>query len=428
MSVPRRTREERSEGGGERSALGLARSGAGPARGSLPCFRASEGQTQARIGLMRITMRRIKVRAMRYVVVDSTAFHPYKPKRPAPLERLFVGSHEGELRLCVPEVVVREVTRHYSRAVGPVYRELRQAQHHARKVGVLPSDLTALASLPDKTDLITQYEQSLRHDIGRRKGEVLPLPQVEHQWVLDRIFGPLKPSKQDEDSYRDNLIWKSVVELAANKKPADEIVFITNNSRDFGDGSGGLHEHLRDDLVTSDLDPDAITLMGTPKEYVDLYFAQQDRLRAQLEERILQPGPVRDDLEETLADSLEGEPLPHMELQLPAEGDISDVRTESVNKIKEVEITDIYHLYDGEFVVGLTVKVDVDVSYTVAAPTGNDLEYAPRWGIDGIEADAPFLMNTEGRLLLLDFELAWDDSESSWRNVELLYGKRLEDS
>jgi len=106
---------------------------------------------------------------MRYVVVDSPAFYPYKAKRPAPLERLFAGSQQGDLRLCVPEVVVREVTRHYARAVGPVYRELRQAQHHAREVGVLPSDLNALASLPDKTDLISQYEQSLRHDIGRRK-------------------------------------------------------------------------------------------------------------------------------------------------------------------------------------------------------------------------------------------------------------------
>jgi len=58
-----------------------------------------------------------------------------------------------------------------------------------------------------------------------------------------------------------SLIWKSVVELAATKKSDDEIVFITNNSRDFGDGDGGLHEHLREDLVASDLDSDAVTLM-----------------------------------------------------------------------------------------------------------------------------------------------------------------------
>jgi hypothetical protein len=166
------------------------------------------------------------------VVLDTTAFYPWEVQRPPALERLFLGGRRYELRLCVPEVVIRETTRHFSRRVNPAYNSFKDGYRAAKAAGTLPPELDIDFKRPPKADVVSAYERSLRNDIGDADGRVLPVPEVDHDWVLGRIFGPLKPSKPGDDSYRDILIWKTVVALVS-EDPTKDVIFITKNTTDF---------------------------------------------------------------------------------------------------------------------------------------------------------------------------------------------------
>src|SRR3954454_1219162 len=108
---------------------------------------------------------------MRHVVVDSTAFHPFRVRRPAALESLFAASTRREHRLCVPEVVVLEVTRHFGRGVNPAYNQFKKGLRAARDAGTLPPEFEVAFSRPAKADLVAAFEQQLRADVRGARGE-----------------------------------------------------------------------------------------------------------------------------------------------------------------------------------------------------------------------------------------------------------------
>jgi len=364
---------------------------------------------------------------MRFVVLDTTAFYPYSATRPPALERLFVGGSRYELRLRVPEVVIREVTRHFSRGASPAYNRFKDGFMAARQAGMLPPELSDVElKRPNKAEVVAAFERNLREAIRRVHGKVLPLPEVDHEWVLRRIFGPLKPSKADEDSYRDILIWKSVVELAGAHQDED-VIFITNNTADFAEkGTTDLHEELKEDLRIQNIHPDSVIIMRTPDDYVQAHLAAGDELRNQLEKFATEDGPARDELKEVLRVGLEGAALDDVRMALPAEGEIDDRRVETVNDISDIAVSDIYDIGDDEYSMSLRVVADVDVYYTVTAPTGYDLEFAPRWDIDGVDAGAPFLMNTEPKDLALDIEITWQSNTREWGEVEVSSGHEVD--
>lgn len=362
---------------------------------------------------------------MQTVVLDSTAFYPYTTQRTPQLERLFFAGQRGELRLCVPEVVVRETTRHFSRQINTAYRAFTDAYRAAKLAGTLPPELDLPFERPRKDEVVQAYDQSLRDDIRAAHGRILPVPEVEHEWVLSRIFGPLKPSKIDQDSYRDILIWKTVVALAA-ETPQSDVIFITKNTKDFATAEGNLHQDLIDDLVQQGLRPDSVQILPTPYDYVQSYLQPGDDLRAELHRLATQPGRVRDNLELMLAQGLEGNSLEEVDVRLPAEGYIADTHIESVTAIDDVTLVDLYEVGNDELICSFTVQAQVDVSYAVTAPTGHDLERAPRWAVDGEETGAPFLMNTETRDLELQVDVQWQPHEQEWGEVTLLSGHQLE--
>jgi hypothetical protein len=100
-------------------------------------------------------------------------------------------------------------------------------------------------------------------------------------------------------------------------------------------------------------------------------------------------------------------------------------QVEAVNDIGGIAVVDIYDIGDDEYAMSLQVMADIDVYYTVSAPTGYDLEFAPHWDVDGIEAGAPFLMNTERKDLALDIEVTWDTKTKEWRDVDVRSGHEV---
>ncbi|MDA0302641.1 MAG: hypothetical protein O2822_08950 [Chloroflexi bacterium] len=78
---------------------------------------------------------------------------------------------------------------------------------------------------------------------------VLPIPEVSHEVVIDRMHRGSKPfgrgGEQREKGYRDFLIWQSVLELKPSASGA--LALVTGNTKDFAGANGELDRDLADE-------------------------------------------------------------------------------------------------------------------------------------------------------------------------------------
>lgn len=154
----------------------------------------------------------------------------------------------GHVRLCVPEIVVRETVAHYRASLVQAQTLIRRGNSAFRKSG-------AQAIARDDVDdteintLVAAYDKWLRSTI-RECGEILPIADVEHSVLVDAVLSERKPFSAGEKGYRDALIWYSTV-AAATSGP---LTFVTDNSKDYLSNDGTtLAPDLLADLEHADI-------------------------------------------------------------------------------------------------------------------------------------------------------------------------------
>lgn len=177
------------------------------------------------------------------VVIDSTAiWNDWHLDRKA-WDVLQVFVEHGLLQVCVPEVVVQEVSRGYKRATNDLLGELKKLElwklHKLLGLSV-PTNIKDLK--PSVDQRISDYEPILRRRFDERRVAVVPLPQVEHQVLLTRALENRKPfDAEGKNGFRDALIWHTVLDLCYKTARTTKVLFITDNTNDFCDKkSGGL--------------------------------------------------------------------------------------------------------------------------------------------------------------------------------------------
>jgi hypothetical protein len=110
----------------------------------------------------------------------------------------------------------------------------------------------------DTNEIVDDYRKCLLQKIKKTDITVLSYPEITHQKVVQRDLQRRKPFKENGIGYRDTLIWETVLSLL--KEHREEIVFVTNNKRDFGNEPNLFSELLLD-----------IEELGFGAQYVKLY-------------------------------------------------------------------------------------------------------------------------------------------------------------
>ena len=88
---------------------------------------------------------------------------------------------KGHLRLWVPEVVIREATRHYIAQLNLHLGKLRDVEDALGKLSFRGGPQPAIQDHRDKAAaLIAGYEQRLRDLLGQAGAAILPLPRMSH--------------------------------------------------------------------------------------------------------------------------------------------------------------------------------------------------------------------------------------------------------
>ena len=103
---------------------------------------------------------------------------------------------------------------------------------------------------------------------------VLAYPDVPHKELVQWAIQRRKPFDQNGSGYRDSLIWKSVVDLAAI---VDSQVVLLACDGDFKGSDDNLAEDLRADLAKRGLEEDKVVLVRSAKGFVDNYIRPQLR-------------------------------------------------------------------------------------------------------------------------------------------------------
>lgn len=152
----------------------------------------------------------------------------------------------GQHMVHLPEVVLIEARALYLREVAALQDEGRHLFPKVERLVGTPIENNLEAALSEAENSVDDYVHNLVDALSARR---LPEPNVQHIELVDRATRHRRPFREKGTGYRDALIWASVVELV---REGHTVAFISNNSKDFADTEGNLHNDLKEDLKGSE--------------------------------------------------------------------------------------------------------------------------------------------------------------------------------
>ncbi|GLY32429.1 PIN domain-containing protein [Kineosporia sp. NBRC 101731] len=152
-----------------------------------------------------------------------------------------------KIRIVLTEVVVLEATGNFERRVLDASEGLKKWTNRYRPI------FGGNSIYKDASDplgqLVTDHQQRFNSIISALNIEVIS-PAIPHSELIQRAVSRRRPCNENGDGYRDTLNWLSLLDLINATDRSEEIVWVSNNFKDFGtaDDPQILHEHLTEDL------------------------------------------------------------------------------------------------------------------------------------------------------------------------------------
>ena len=217
-------------------------------------------------------------------------------------------------------------------------------------------------------DFRIEYEAGL----SAMKIRILPYPKVPHKDLVAKEVHQRKPFRDSKKGYRDALIWETVKEeLIPNKGLLDEcqILFLTENTRDFADGNS-LHPDLVQELLDLGFSENVIGLRTDCKKYFETeifpQFQELDSIKLALNEK---GSYNRISVKEDFAPLFGPDFVDYMVTDVDEIGLNTRLplycETPYVEFVYDPEITveSVIRLADGSVLVSCNVIIDAEISY-----------------------------------------------------------------
>ncbi|NJN33524.1 MAG: DUF4935 domain-containing protein [Saprospiraceae bacterium] len=164
---------------------------------------------------------------------------------------LFESSKKDKIELFIPQVVVDEVLNKYNQSIESSRSDINS------KLKKFKNLTRSTISFPIIENLIKEfnikYRSHLDEIIKNHRISIIDYPNTNHEFLARKAMLSLKPFNINEKGYRDCLIWENIKSLVSPndvKIPATpEVIFITNNHRDFTTDKDKDKDKLHDNLV-----------------------------------------------------------------------------------------------------------------------------------------------------------------------------------
>lgn len=163
------------------------------------------------------------------VVLDSNIYiHDFK-MRSMDFNILFKYSKIVPFEIFMPRVIYDEILNKYKETIEKTLTDYNKEKYKLNQLLISYEVGTVNINI----DVILQdYREYLDDVIEKNKIKILEYPKVSHSTIVNAILKRERPFKNNESGYRDKLILETLKE--SFKIPNETIVFISNNSRDFG--------------------------------------------------------------------------------------------------------------------------------------------------------------------------------------------------
>ena len=175
------------------------------------------------------------------VILDTNIIVSDFFMRSSKFKFLFEFSRKIPFNILIPEIVYDEVINKYTEMFEKqimVYdKSVLQLKPflYSKNVDFLAFDIEME---------VENYRDFLNDLVKSEKIKLIPYPKTSHKNIVLHELSGKKPFKENGAGYRDMLIIESIFEKFTT--PEETIIFISNNSRDFGE-----EPNLHDDLFFS---------------------------------------------------------------------------------------------------------------------------------------------------------------------------------
>jgi hypothetical protein len=164
------------------------------------------------------------------VILDTNIIVSDFYMRSSKFKFLFEFSKKLSFDILIPQVVLDEVINKYTEMFEKQFMVYDKSVIQLKPL-LYGRNIDFLTF--DSTMVIDEYKGFLNDLIESKKIQLIPYPKTSHRDIVLHELSGKKPFKENGTGYRDLLIIESIFEKYSI--PEESIVFISNNSRDFGE-------------------------------------------------------------------------------------------------------------------------------------------------------------------------------------------------
>ncbi|MDO8208958.1 PIN domain-containing protein [Conexibacter sp. CPCC 206217] len=176
---------------------------------------------------------------------------------------LMDGARTEQLRVSVPELVIREATNKYRERCDEERRALERAAGGLARLGV---DWSGHSRIDPATEA-ARYGRDLRRTLKAAGVRIPRIASISHSRMVDRALARKKPFGENGAGYRDALLWETVLNEVRQHGP---LVLLTKDRSDFAT-DGQLAGDLADDLSLQGDSANSVTLQSDLKAFVEAH-------------------------------------------------------------------------------------------------------------------------------------------------------------
>lgn len=259
--------------------------------------------------------------------------------------------------LYIPEIVIDETVNKYSEFLVEKIEEQKKVNLEVSKLIMKEIKNTSIDISQAKED----YKNFLINKLKEAKAHILPYPKIEHREVVKKILERRKPFKKGDAGYRDFLIWQTIKNLET--WGTEEIVFITNNTKDFGE-SGFISDEFTDKITTNKNFKISVAISKFNDEYIIPRLGKLAELKTQLSKGQVQNFDFKKWLNTEFYDFIKETQFEEVLTGFPY--DVGRVKAREILFFDDYKIGEVSQLNSGEKLVHFNVKCKINANVEIS--------------------------------------------------------------
>lgn len=272
--------------------------------------------------------------------------------------RVFFEGHSLlPVSLYIPELVIDETVNKYKEKLTEKVKEYENINRDLNNLRKANQNYEII-DIPEETQ---KYQQFLTEKLKELNANIIPYPIISHKEIVSKILKRQKPFKKGDSGYRDFLIWECVRNL--EHWGIEEIVFITNNTNDFGEGP-----FISEELKGKRTENKNIQLFTSLSKFNETYIISRlnklKELKATLTQGKVENFDFKKWLDENIIYILNNIGLEEIIVGFPH--GVGNVTVSEITLFNDFSIEELQELDSGnkllKFIVSIKVEASIDIN------------------------------------------------------------------